>query len=88
MTNPFTVVWDRDAEDELTRMWIENPRVRQEIGDAADRLDQLLAIDPLELGIQSSRNMRQCVQPPLKVLFKISEPDRVVRVLYVKFWID
>ena len=88
MSTAFTVVWDRDAEAELTRMWIENPLIQQKISDAADYLDQSLATDPFDLGIGSAGDFRQCVRPPLQVLIKISEPDRLVRVLYVKFWIE
>jgi hypothetical protein len=84
----FTVVWDPDAEDALTRLWLENPQMRDEIASAGDRIDELLKTRPVELGIRTSPKVREYVEPPLRVLFKVSEPDRLVRVLYVKFWTD
>lgn len=84
----FTVTWDPPAEEELARLWLENPQVRQQIASAGDRIDELLQTRPMELGIQTSARTREYVEPPLKVLFRISEPDRIVRVLYVKYWTD
>lgn len=84
----FTVVWDRDAEDELARLWIENPAIRDEITAAADHIENGLAQDPSELGIEVSQRGRQVVSPPLRVLFAISEPDCRVRVLWVKIWYE
>ena len=84
----FTVVWDLDAEDELTRLWLENVALRQEITAASDLFDQLLAVRPLELGVETAPKTRQYVEPPLKMLFKVSEDDRLVRVLFVKLWPD
>ena len=84
----FTVVWKKDAQDALARLWNDNPLVRQEISDAADRMDRLLANDPLACGEPISSRGRQFVVLPLKSLFTIAEQDRVVRVLYVKYWYD
>lgn len=84
----FTVVWKKDAMDALARLWNENPRVRQEISDAADKMDQLLATEPFDCGEPISSRGRQFVVLPLKALFTIAEQDRVVRVLYVKYWYD
>jgi hypothetical protein len=86
--NPFTVTWDDDARNELTRLWLNNPHVRSEITAASDEIDRLLAIRPLELGVEQAPNVRQYVEPPLKVLFRVSEADRLVRVLYVKHLFD
>ena len=84
----FTVTWDDDAHDELARLWTKNPRIRQEITNASDEIDRLLAIDPLSLGEASSPRTREFVVPPLKVLYFVSEADRIARVLYVKLWPD
>jgi hypothetical protein len=84
----FTVAWDDDASNELTHLWLGNPQIRQDVTAAADEIDRLLAIRPLELGVETGPNMRQYVEPPLKVLFKVTEADRLVRVLYVKHWYD
>ena len=84
----FTVIWREDAEAELTRLWLENPQVRNDITAAADSIDHWLAIAPTTLGEPSSPTKRQYVQPPLKILFDYSEQDQWARVIYVKFWMD
>jgi hypothetical protein len=86
--NGFTVVWDTDARQELARLWLENPRMRDEISAASDQIDVQLAIRPLDRGVETASGARQYVELPLKVLYRVSEPDRLVRVLYVKFWTD
>jgi hypothetical protein len=86
--NTFTVVWEKDARNELARLWLDNPLLRREITTAADLIDPQLAIRPLELGVETAPNTRQYVEPPLKVLFKVSQADCLVRVLYVKLWPD
>jgi hypothetical protein len=84
----FTVAWDDDASDELARLWLDNPRLRKEITAASDGIDRLLAVYPLQLGVETAPDTRQYVEPPLKVLFKVSVVDRLVRVLFVKLWPD
>jgi hypothetical protein len=84
----FTVVWGRDAEAELARLWNNNPAVRAEISEAADEIDRALAIAPEHLGIAGSARSRQVVVIPLRVLYSVSPDDRRVNVLYVKFWDD
>ncbi len=80
----FTVVWPPDALRELARLWYDNTGQRQAITWAADEIDRLLAIKPLELGESVSAHARQYVEPPLKVLYTVSEDDCLVKVLYVK----
>jgi len=84
----YTVVWDKDARDELARLWIDNPRLRLENSAAADGIEPLFAVRPLEVGVVTSAHTRQYVEPPLKFLYTVSESDCLVRVLYVKFWED
>jgi len=84
----YTVVWQSAARAELARLWLDNPRVRQEITDASDRCDLQLAIRPLDIGVETSLGARQYVEPPLSVLYRVVEADRIVRVIYVKFWTD
>jgi hypothetical protein len=86
--NKFTVIWEKGAELALARLWLDNPRVRRDISQASDKIDHLLAINPQTCGEPSSDRSRQFVQVPLKVLFNVSDEDRVVRVIYVKYWYD
>lgn len=72
----------------LAELWLDNPAIRSEITETADRIDSALAQAPETIGISVSSRSRLVVHPPLSVLFWISERDRQVRVIYVKFWLD
>jgi hypothetical protein len=50
---------------------------------AASRVDRDLATDAAEKGTPAPDNLRQLVIPPLRVLFAVSEADRMARVLSV-----
>jgi hypothetical protein len=63
---------------------MRNPNLRQQITKAADQIDLSLGIDPQNTGEVSSPRTRQHFEPPLVVLFAVSEDDCTVRVLYVK----
>ena len=82
----FSVQWHAAARKRLAELFLQNPRIQPDITDAADEIDRLLAMDPLNLGIAQSGTFRQFVQPPLKVLYSASVPDKTVTVVYVKFW--
>ena len=84
----FTVVWSRSAKARLAEFWLDNPAIRREITEAADQIDRALAHAPEMVGMRVSSRSRLAVHPPLSVLFLMSESDRQVRVIYVKFWDD
>ena len=69
-------------------MWNDNPAIRKDITSATNEIERQLRTDPSELGVAASPRMRKIVRPPLSVLFSVSEDDRLVRVIYVKFWDD
>jgi len=76
----YTVVWHQDAHDELARLWLES-RDREAVTLAADAIDRRLSSDALTQGITVPDNLRQLTIPPLRVLFAVSEPDRMEKVL-------
>ena len=76
----FTVVWHQDARDELARLWIESAD-RGAVTSAADTIDRELSVDASMKGNAIPDGLRQMVCPPLRVLFAVSEADRLVRVL-------
>jgi hypothetical protein len=82
----FNVRWYAAARKRLAELFEQNPKIRQDITDASDEIDRLLAVEPLNLGVVQSGSFRIIALPPLKVLFSVSEPDRTVTVIYVKFW--
>jgi hypothetical protein len=79
-----TVVWDPDAENELADLWVHSP-VQRAITDAANRIDALLRVDPHLQGTNLSGSRRILFEPPLAVIFEVSIPDRLVRVLAVLY---
>ncbi len=78
----FTVVWHADACDELARLWI-GATDRRALRSAADAIDRELAVDAPLKGSGIPDGLRQLTVAPLRVLFAVSEADRMVRVLEV-----
>lgn len=83
---PFIVTWKPDAQARLAKLWTDNPQIRQQMSDAADRIDRQLARTPTSIGIVISSHSRMLTEPPLTVLFTVSDADRRVRVYFVKLW--
>lgn len=78
----YTVVWKREAEDELADFWIAAPD-RQLIADAAYRLERSLGEDPSALGESRNATTRVAFDGPLGVFYEVSDDDRLVTVLKV-----
>ena len=78
----YTVVWHDDAQDELIRRWLAAAE-RELITGAADIIDWELARDAPIKGVTAKDDLRELVIPPLRVLFAVSEPDRLVKVTNV-----
>jgi len=79
--NHFTVVWHKDAEDELANVWVEAARVNQEnsVTAAADLIEKLLREAPHVHGQHISEGLWKIYRHPLKVYFSVNEPDWIVR---------
>jgi hypothetical protein len=78
-----TVAWDRDAQDELARLWMQAPD-QQAVADAADEIDRLLAVSAATVGEQFGPARRLIVEP-LEVIYTYSPDDCMVRVHEVAF---
>jgi hypothetical protein len=78
----YTVVWHAAAEDQLLRLWVAATD-RQPIANAADAIDRELARDAATKGVFAEDDFRELSVAPLRVLFAVSEPDRLVRVTNV-----
>jgi hypothetical protein len=76
----YTVVWHQEALEELTELWM-GASDRTAVTLAASAIDRHLAIDATEKGIAAPDDLRQLTIPPLRVLFVVSELDRIARVL-------
>jgi hypothetical protein len=77
----YTVVWHAAAEDQFLQLWLAAAD-RQLIAHAADAIDRELARDPAK-GVFAEDDFRELSVAPLRVLFSVSEPDRLVRVTNV-----
>ncbi len=79
----YTVLWRRFAENLLADLWRTAPD-RNAVAAAADRIDQLLQRDPLDLGeSRDEESLRILCEPPLAVDYEVDVENRVVSVLRV-----
>lgn len=84
----FTVTWAPDAQHNLAELYRQNPAIRSEIATRTNELESELAQTPLAIGVSEIQDIRRVVRPPIAVLYKVREADRVVKVLWVKLWDD
>jgi hypothetical protein len=78
----FTVRWKRVARDRLAELWLAAPD-RAAVTQATHHIDQLLCSNPENKGESRDNGRRVLLVPPLGVVFRIRETDRVVEVLRV-----
>lgn len=79
----FTVVSHPDVLDQLANFYVQHwaSGGSQDIADASDLIDSLLAADPANTGSPVTANLRLLTIRPLTVLFAVFEDDRVVMLL-------
>jgi hypothetical protein len=56
---------------------------RRSIAAAADAIDRELAQDAGAVGVTVGDDLRELLVPPLRVLFSVGEPNRLVKVTTV-----
>lgn len=76
----YTVVWHDDVLNGLMRIWM-NAADRDEIASATAAIDRELAEDADQKGRPVGDRLRVLRKPPLEILFDVSEPDRLVRIV-------
>jgi hypothetical protein len=79
----YTVVWVQAALNELTQIWVDADD-RQQVTDAANRIDRELATDPDLKGYQDEMGVRILRFSPIEVAYMVLLDDRIVRVNYVQ----
>ena len=79
----FTVTWLEDAQNELAELWLE-ANDRSAITSATHAIDRELAEDAASKGEDVSEGLRSLTVPPLRVIFAVSEDDRIVEVMQAK----
>jgi len=80
---PFTVVWYRDAQDDLANLWLTavDPGA---VTRSADEIDRRLAHDPIS-AVEAEHEGLCCLSvAPLVVQFTVDELDRKVTVWTVR----
>jgi hypothetical protein len=77
----FTVTWHPTAEAELVDVWLRATD-RESVAEAANKIDQSLAVEPLNQG-EDFYGDRILVVLPLAVTYTVSQPDMSVQVLQV-----
>jgi plasmid stabilization system protein ParE len=78
----FTVVWTKEAMDDLTEIWTQSSD-RKAVTTASDRIDALLRRNPLGVGKSMVDDGRMLFEVPLAVTFRVSDVDRLVTVNFV-----
>jgi hypothetical protein len=81
--NRYTVVWLRDAIDELGEIWLAS-QDRNSITVASAEIDRELASNATAKGKPLSEGLRVYDAPPLRAVFSVSDPDRKVEVTRVR----
>lgn len=79
----YTVVWLRDAIDELGEIWLAASN-RNVIAAASAEIDRNLATDASLKGRPLSEGLRVYDAPPLRAVFSVSDGDRKVEVARVR----
>lgn len=79
----FTVVWRREAEEELAKLWLQATD-RAALSSASVAIDRTLANDPAEKGADIGQGLFTLILAPLVVVYSISDDDRMVRVQLVR----
>lgn len=78
----YTVVFVPSAEGQLAAIWTASGN-RNAVTRAADRIDQLLGMDPAGVGESRDDRFRVLIELPLTVYYEVHEADRRVQVLRV-----
>ena len=75
----YTVVWSKSALAELAELW-NSASDRKGLSDAANQIDLILKSNPYGHSESREQDLRILLEPPLAVLFGISDADRMVTV--------
>jgi len=78
----YTVVWEKNARNELTELWLRAID-RRAVSGAANEIDRSHADDAPDQGAEVSEGLRVFFCPPLQVLFIARTEDRIAEVVAV-----
>ena len=80
----YTVVWQPAAEDRLAEIWA-TAKDRKAVALAANAIDKALRFRPGTFGESRDALTRILVEEPLVIVYDVSEGDRRVRILDVRY---
>lgn len=81
---PFLVDWTDDALDMLAGIWTQATN-RTAVNAASDRIDQLLARDPIGNGKQMKEGLYKLTVPPLTAYYSVDQANKTVEVSAVRY---
>ena len=81
----YTVVFVASADAELIDLWLRYPPLHSQITAAVHQLENQLARSPLSVGAEVSEGLYRLDVSPLRVLYTVSDDDRLVEVAAVRF---
>ncbi len=81
----YSVDWTPEADARLAEVWLNHPAARQAITEAQDRIDRLLAADPLRHAQSQVEGLYTLDEPPLRAQYEISEDERHATVVSVRW---
>lgn len=79
----YTVVWLREAIDELGDIWLAAAD-RTAVTEASEEIDRNLQVDAEMKGKPLSEGLRVYDAPPLRAIFSVSDSDRQVEVARIR----
>jgi hypothetical protein len=80
----YTVVTTSVADYQLADLWLRAP-ARQCVAGAFDHFEAMLKHDAHLLGCLHPDGWRVLAEPPIVVSFRVSEDDRLARILSVDY---
>ncbi len=81
------VLWSREAEDSLTRLWIDHPSLRNAISSAAHAIDRQLEEDSHRFAVERRPdNWAVAFEPPLGVEFVLGNPIMTLPTEVCRAW--
>jgi hypothetical protein len=79
----YTVTWVLAVQFDLAQLYLDATDP-QAVTDAANAIDVMLATDPASKGTSMKEGLYSLDVPPLRVLYSVSESDRLVEVASVR----
>ena len=80
----YTVVFSFLADHQLADIWLRTTN-QQEVTDASNYIEQLLKHNPEQCGELRPNGWRILVVGPLAATFEVSEADRKVTILSIRY---